>query len=82
MAVRIVRSAFRAIGATIMIFALFATVANAASMKTVSTANWDTCAALASGEVECWGWQLLGSTIYERLGIPVAVQQDLHLPCR
>ena len=64
-AVQAIRSASRAVGVAVIIFAVFATVANAASVTAVSTADWDTCGVLASGEVECWGSQLLGSTIDE-----------------
>jgi alpha-tubulin suppressor-like RCC1 family protein len=60
-----IRSVSRTVGVAAIIFAVFATVANAASVTAVSTANWGTCGVLASGEVECWGSQLLGSTIYE-----------------
>jgi alpha-tubulin suppressor-like RCC1 family protein len=66
---QVIRSGFRAAGVVITTFALFAGVAagvaNAASVTAVSSADWDTCGVLASGEVECWGSQLLGSTIYE-----------------
>lgn len=64
-AVQAIRSASRAVAGAIVILALSAGVAAAASVTAVSTVNWGTCAALKSGEVECWGSQLLGSTIYE-----------------
>jgi Regulator of chromosome condensation (RCC1) repeat len=63
--VQAIRSAFRAVGVAIIIFAMSSAVADAASVTAVSTADYDTCGVLASGEVECWGSQLLGSTVNE-----------------
>jgi alpha-tubulin suppressor-like RCC1 family protein len=63
--VQLIRSGFRAVGVVITTFAMFSAVASAASVTALSTANWDTCGVLASGEVECWGSQLLGSPINE-----------------
>lgn len=64
-AVPVIRVVPRAIGVAIMLVVAFATVANAASVTAVSTADFDTCGVLASGEVECWGSGLLGSTVDE-----------------
>lgn len=67
-----IHSGFRAVGVAITIVAMSAAVANAASVTAVSGDDYDTCGVLASGQVECWGSQLLGSTL-EKSSTPVLV---------